>query len=1279
MSTENKLYGDYINFHNESSKKYPNDKIFVLMQVGGFYESYCTDTVGPDLDEISKLIGVIKSKKGKDKPLNLKNPYCLGFPIVSKDKYCEILTNNNYLIIIVDQVQTDESEDVETKKPKKKMEERKITNVYTKGTFIQNIETNENCYIVCAYFSRDFQKGQKPLLSVGLTAVDISTGQVLVHEAYSNKYDEYMALDEADRFFTSLKPTEIMIYFSDNGKDKSTQDFKEQILSYLQLQDSQTKFIFGIDKKYTNSTFQNEILKIVYPSVKSMLLPIIQFDLEQNVYSNTSMAILFDIICDRDSKLLNNMSKPMFFINEQNLILGNNAIHQLDVIDSLKDTSNSKYRSLFNVVNNTSTPMGERFLKSRLLSPLVNNDEITKSYDFIELLINDSIYLEIEKFLNGIRDIERLQRRMQLKLLKPLEFDIVLMSYEKIKELITFILTTDSLKQIKSILPSKKSIESIDKLIKYVNDVFIFEELIKFGNLDIDRQIFKTGIHTKLDNLSNSSTNINDFYEEMCTELNKFVPTKNKPYITLKKTAKNSYYFKLTTAKANLLKSELNKRGHLIVNKIKYSSDLFKFAETGTANSKCTFTNQKKMLLSESDDPVKCKEKLLKLNRKYYLEELPKIYDMFKTMFDECNTFISNIDFIKSGAKTAKSLGYSRPHLIKQNHGSIDVKNLRHPIIERIISHEYVPHNVKIGDSLKGMMIYGLNGIGKCFDPFTKIMMYDGSIKMAKNINIGDKLMGDDSTARTVLSTTKGMGQMYKIIGNDYEFIVNGPHILCLVNKNLNSEKIKISVDEYLKKDANWKDKYIMYRVGVDYPNQLDQPDIDPYTYGKRLFDMINVVDMIDTADIKKTIPNIYKCNSKENRFKLFAGILDNLYEKSGMGLDIAKNTLIFNLNDLNISNNSLISDVISVGRSLGFGCKLFQNNISITGSVELFDEINVYFNSIHVKTYLLNNANVNPLVYSFKIEKLQISYYCGFEVDKNKKFLLEDFTVTHNSSYMKASGLAVILAQSGLFVPCDKMTLSPYNSLYTRITGDDNIFRGLSSFSLEMVELNAILKRANNKTLVIGDEVCRGTEHISGNALVASAIIKLSKAQSSFIFASHLHDIMEFDEVKEISSIKAFHLSVSYDKNNGLIYDRNMKEGTGEKIYGVTVAQHLIQDKEFIDMAVKFRNKLTNTYDGLLSGKSSTYNKNILVHECSICKTKDKTLHVSNLETHHINHQKDCENGIVKGKKHLKKNDEANLIVLCNECHDKIHNGSMILGKYVLTSEGRTITVQKK
>jgi len=179
----------------------------------------------------------------------------------------------------------------------------------------------------------------------------------------------------------------------------------------------------------------------------------------------------------------------------------------------------------------------------------------------------------------------------------------------------------------------------------------------------------------------------------------------------------------------------------------------------------------------------------------------------------------------------------------------------------------------------------------------------------------------------------------------------------------------------------------------------------------------------------------------------------------------------------------------------------------------------------------------------------------------------------------MKALGLTIIMAQSGMFVPAKTFKYSPYHSIFTRISGNDNIFKELSSFSVEMVELKAIWKRSDSQTLVIGDEVCRGTEHVSGNAIVASTLIKLSQKNSTFIFATHLHDIVKLPQVKAITNIKAFHLSVSFDeKNDRLLFDRILKEGTGEEIYGITVAKYIIQDTEFTELTNKIKDELLGT-----------------------------------------------------------------------------------------------------
>lgn len=266
-------------------------------------------------------------------------------------------------------------------------------------------------------------------------------------------------------------------------------------------------------------------------------------------------------------------------------------------------------------------------------------------------------------------------------------------------------------------------------------------------------------------------------------------------------------------------------------------------------------------------------------------------------------------------------------------------------------------------------------------------------------------------------------------------------------------------------------------------------------------------------------------------------------------------------------------------------------------------------------------------------------------------------------SVLMKAIGISIIMAQCGFYVPAKKFKYYPYNALYTRITGTDNIFKGLSSYMLEMTELNSIIKRADNRTLIIGDEICRGTEQISGNIIVASTIIKLLNQQSNFIFATHLHDIMNLEQIKIRNDLKAYHLSVSY-KDGQLLYDRQLREGIGDRIYGITIAEYVINDKEFKDIMINFKKDILDnkiTY--------SKYNPKLIMDKCAVCGTKgtDK----NKLITHHINFQKDCENGVVKDKPYINKNDEINLVCICEECHDKVHHGNLVIEGKTYTSDG--------
>ena len=266
-------------------------------------------------------------------------------------------------------------------------------------------------------------------------------------------------------------------------------------------------------------------------------------------------------------------------------------------------------------------------------------------------------------------------------------------------------------------------------------------------------------------------------------------------------------------------------------------------------------------------------------------------------------------------------------------------------------------------------------------------------------------------------------------------------------------------------------------------------------------------------------------------------------------------------------------------------------------------------------------------------------------------------------SSLMKSIGLNIIMAQAGMFVPSLNMEYYPYNKLYSRIPGGDNIFKGQSTFVGEISEIRNILKCADDKTLIIGDELCSGTETNSAIAIVSAGILDLINKKSSFIFATHLHELSEMKKITDIDRLVIKHLSVKYNNaKNVLVFDRILKDGAGDSVYGLEVCRSLDLDTSFLNLANEIRQEVLGI-NKLVNFKKSKYNANLIVDKCNICKKENAT------ETHHIHFQKDADdNGFID---HYHKNKKFNLVGLCETCHDKIHNGELKIGQAIMTSNG--------
>jgi superfamily II DNA or RNA helicase len=273
-------------------------------------------------------------------------------------------------------------------------------------------------------------------------------------------------------------------------------------------------------------------------------------------------------------------------------------------------------------------------------------------------------------------------------------------------------------------------------------------------------------------------------------------------------------------------------------------------------------------------------------------------------------------------------------------------------------------------------------GAGKCHGKDTPILMYDGSIKMVQDIKVGELLMGDDSTPRTVLSLARGREMMYKINQENGEsYTVNESHILSLKD---NETVIDIPLNKYLLCEDKYKN-YKGYKTAVEF-NEIPI-DTEPYIVGKY---------------VNKCIPYNYKCNTKEIRLKVLAGIIDT----KGI-LDRYYDTLhpVSTKYLMIQTGKEITDDIVYLSRSLG----LYVEYKNVSGDVFMI-WLDGNLEEIPTKEYDLKNMDTfkikdidrqlhkKNLITKISIEKLNIDDYYGFVLDGNHRYLLGDFTVTHNT-----------------------------------------------------------------------------------------------------------------------------------------------------------------------------------------------------------------------------------------------------------------------------------------
>lgn len=352
-----------------------------------------------------------------------------------------------------------------------------------------------------------------------------------------------------------------------------------------------------------------------------------------------------------------------------------------------------------------------------------------------------------------------------------------------------------------------------------------------------------------------------------------------------------------------------------------------------------------------------------------------------------------------------------------------------------------------------------------CLAKGTKVLMYDGSVRNVEDIVVGDRLMGDDSECRNVLSLARGREQMYRIkYCNGEYYDVNESHILSLKQSGshgiLNHGEIhNVTVKDFLSFSKRKQSHMVGYRVPIDFLKK--ELPIPPYIMGLWLGDgckgrayLTNVDEEIisewkqygESIGLKhgrngiknhvltggkgcqkpnkfkemlaelglvkdKHIPHIYLTSDRHDRLELLAGLIDT------DGSIDNRNRRVYDI----IQKREHIADsIVYLCRSLGLSAtkKLsikswIWNGIKKTGEyyrVTIGRNVeNIPVRMAKKKAVAIANPQRSDLNYMFSIEKLGVDDYYGFEIDGNKLFVLGDFTVTHNTGKDFTASLIIL------------------------------------------------------------------------------------------------------------------------------------------------------------------------------------------------------------------------------------------------------------------------------
>ena len=236
-------------------------------------------------------------------------------------------------------------------------------------------------------------------------------------------------------------------------------------------------------------------------------------------------------------------------------------------------------------------------------------------------------------------------------------------------------------------------------------------------------------------------------------------------------------------------------------------------------------------------------------------------------------------------------------------------------------------------------------------------------------------------------------------------------------------------------------------------------------------------------------------------------------------------------------------------------------------------------------------------------VEKVLNNNYVSNDIvmDNNTSILLiTGPNMAGKSTYMRQMAITVIMAQMGCFVPAKEAQLPIFDKIFTRIGASDDLVSGSSTFMIEMEEANYAIANATDKSLILFDELGRGTATYDGMSL-AEAILEYihNNIKAKTMFSTHYHELTNLE--KKLKHLKNVHVS-AVEEDGKITFLHKIKNGSVDKSYGIHVASLANLPKELIDNATKILNKYENK-----KTKVSNFEQTTLFEEKELDKEDNK------------------------------------------------------------------------